>query len=139
MVEPVVYRVAGSSGPGADADSVEAVDLDELVGSDEVEVLTPAGLPALCASDVEYLDVATVDGDVVAGSDVAGEGDLGLPSARWTSRHVDSLLWVEFRAPAVSMVDSVRSPASVPWLADLGSGARLLWTTGARVALVAGR
>jgi len=92
---------AGSGGSRADTDAVEAVDLDELLGSDEVEVLAPARLPALCASDVEHFDVATVDGDVVAGSDVAGEGDLGLPSARWTSSHADSLLWMASRTPAV--------------------------------------
>jgi len=81
-----------SVSPGQDADAVEAVDLDHLVRSHEVEVLAGPGLPPLGASDAKHLDVASPADDVIAGSNVPGEGHLGLSISRAAFRHRHSLL-----------------------------------------------
>lgn len=51
--------------------------LDQLVCANEVEVLAASGFPPLGASDAEHLDEAALAGDVIAGSNVAGEDHLG--------------------------------------------------------------
>src|SRR3546814_135442 len=92
---------------GQDADAVEAVDFDDLVHANEVEVLAGPGLPSLGASDAEHLDVASLADDVIAGSNVPGEGHLGLLNSRAALRHHHSLLsrssalqsWAELSHP----------------------------------------
>jgi hypothetical protein len=77
---------------GEDADAVEAIDLDHLVCADEVEVLAASGLAALGASNVQHFDVVVLAGDMVPGSNVTGEGQLGLSNWLVALGHVDSLL-----------------------------------------------
>lgn len=62
---------------GQDADALEAVDLDQFVRTNEVEVLALRRLPALGATDAKYLDNASIPGDVIAGTNTTGKGDLG--------------------------------------------------------------
>lgn len=77
---------------GEDADAVEAVDLDHLVCTDEVEVLAASGFTSLRASDAKHFDVAAVAGDVITGSNVTGEGHLGPRNWLVALGHFDSLL-----------------------------------------------
>ena len=81
-----------SVSPGQDADAVKAVDLDHLVRANQAKVLASPGLPSLGPSDAKHLDVAALPDDVVAGSNIPGEGHLGLLSWRATLRHHHSLL-----------------------------------------------
>ena len=68
--------VEGSVASTHDADALEAVDLDEFVCTNEMEVLALRRLPALGAADAEYLDNASVSGDAIAGTNTTGKGDL---------------------------------------------------------------
>ncbi len=61
---------------GQDADAFEAVDLDQFVRTNEMEVLALPRLSALGAADAEYLDNASVSGDAIAGTNTTGKGDL---------------------------------------------------------------
>lgn len=80
--------LARSVASGQDADSIEAVDLDEFVGANEMEVLALRRLSALGAADAKYLNNASVSGDAIAGTNTTGKGDL-----RGSRRgHDDSLL-----------------------------------------------
>jgi len=78
---------SGSDWSSQDAYAVEAVDLDDLCGTDEMEVLATGWLPALRAPDPQHLDEVAVAGDVIARSDVTGKGHLGSPSLRRAFRH----------------------------------------------------
>jgi len=77
----------GSAWSSQDAYAVEAVDLDDLCDTDEMEVLATGRLPALRAPDPQHLDEVAVAGDVIACSDVTGKGHLGSPSSRWALHH----------------------------------------------------
>ena len=61
---------------GQDADALEAVDLDQLVRTNEMEVLASRRLSALGAADAKYLDNAPVSGDAIAGTNTTRKGDL---------------------------------------------------------------
>lgn len=98
-----VGSVSGAS--GQDSDAVEAVDLDDLVGPNEMEVLATRGFSALGTSDPEHLDVAAVNGDVVAGTNMTSKGHLGWASLRRAMRHGHSLLWCD--RPLQSLVHTV--------------------------------
>lgn len=69
-------RVDASVASGQDADALEAVDLDQFVRTNEVEVLALRRLSALGAADAKYLDNASVSGDAIAGTNTTGKGDL---------------------------------------------------------------
>ena len=69
--------LARSVASGQDADALKAVDLDQFVRTNEVEVLALRRLPALGATDAKYLDNASIPGDVIAGTNTTGKGDLG--------------------------------------------------------------
>lgn len=65
---PPTKRAIGALGADQmarkDPNAVDAVDLDELVETDEVQVLAGRRLPAVGAAQAEPLDMATAQGDV---------------------------------------------------------------------------
>lgn len=61
---------------GQDADALEAVDLDQSVRANEMQVLALPRLSALGPADAKYLNNAPVSGDAIAGANTTGKGDL---------------------------------------------------------------
>lgn len=78
--------------PGTDADPVEAIHLDHLVGTDEMQILALCRLPSLRSPNSDYLDVPVISEDVVPGPNVAGESNLSRPATGLISRHEHSVL-----------------------------------------------
>ena len=74
------------------ADCIEAVDLDHILGADEVKVLAASGLSALSPSDPLNFDGAPVDDDLIARTNSAGDCDLGGPMRGELFSHAHSLL-----------------------------------------------
>jgi len=67
---------ARSVASGQDADTLEAVDLDQFFRAKEMEVLALRRLSALGAADANDLDNPSVSGDAIAGTNTTGKGDL---------------------------------------------------------------
>lgn len=60
-----------------DSNGVAAVDLDDIVFADEVEILTLGGLSALCPPDTHHFDETPAVDHSIPRPDTAGDCDLG--------------------------------------------------------------
>jgi hypothetical protein len=60
-----------------DANCVEAVDLDDVAATNQVQILASRGLSTLCPLYPHDFDEASIVDDLIAWPDKTGEGDLG--------------------------------------------------------------
>jgi hypothetical protein len=65
-----------SGAPYLDPNSIEAVDLDDIVFTNKVKVLAAGGLSALCPPDTHHFDETPAIDHPITRPDMAGNCDL---------------------------------------------------------------